>query len=117
MGLSETHDYLRMDALALMYNNPTCLECYSSGAVTGSALSPGRYLLAANVDCYFRKGDSTLAVGDVAVDESTPDTSMPLFAGTYLPTTITGNDDDYLACKTTGASGIFWIMKCALNTD
>lgn len=86
------------DSPATFVGSPTSDVVDPTGFVAGP-LGIGRWLIFSSVDCYFLRGTSSLAVGDVKVDEATPDLSHPITGGTYLQIDVTGSNDNYIAFK------------------
>jgi hypothetical protein len=102
------------------YNTqPQGHDVVDSTGFTSDDYAPGLYRLTSQVDCYFMQGDNTIAVGDVKVDESTPDVSHPLFARESLFVEVTDPTNDSFAFKTTssGASGVVTIASYCLRTE
>lgn len=79
----------------------------TTGCVIGP-LEVGRYVIKCAVDCYWIRGDSDLAVGDVLVDETTPSVSNQFFGGDSYEIDVIDTTDDYVAFKSPsgGPSGI-----------
>lgn len=78
-----------------------------------TATSTGRYYLYSQVPCYFLQGPSVV-VGDVNVDEATPDVSNPLPEFTYIECVVTSLTVDHkFAMKTIagGSSGVACLIK------
>ena len=94
--------------------NPTVKNTSPTGDVIGP-LANGRWIIYSEVRTYFKRGGSTLAVGDVLVDETTPSTSMPIAAGAYIPIDVTGSANNYIAFKSKsgGSTGIVALMPQA----
>lgn len=94
--------------------NATTKNTSPTGVVAGP-LTNGRWIIYSDVRTYFKRGDSTLAVGDVLVDETTPSTSMPISAGAYIPIDVTGSTNNYIAFKSKsgGDTGIVALMPQA----
>ena len=90
--------------------------CDSADNATGCVLGPltkGKWVLKASADVYWTRGvHGTIAGSDVKVDESTPDTDMPLF-GTdsgYEIVVESGDTDNAVAFRTNTGTAICWAI-------
>jgi hypothetical protein len=91
-------------------------EVGSADNSTGDVLGPltaGRWALKASQDCYFTRGDDTLAGTDVKVDESTPDTDVPLFGGEVHEIVVEHGDSSYnhVGFRTAAGTALVWAIK------
>jgi hypothetical protein len=97
----------------------TATPLFGTVSPTGVVLGPliiGEWEIACDVDCYWVRGDSSLAVGDVNVDESTPTLSNKIFGGyTKIIDVVAADADaqDYVAFKSVsgGQTGPVVISK------
>ena len=83
---------------------------------TTVALDPGRYVLLATVDCWFRRGDNAVDAPTEAA-ASAAHLNQPLLARTYWFEIATTDDStkDYVAviAMNAGETGFLYIRKCS----
>lgn len=98
------HDIPNVDLMRRSNNfryiaTPKSHTCDTTGCVIGP-LTAGRWTIASAIDCYWTRGDSTIAVTDVLVDESSENgTSNAIFAKSFIDIDVIVDSDEYLAFK------------------
>ena len=83
---------------------------------TTVALDPGRNVMLATVDCWFRRGDNAVNAATEAA-ASAAHLNQPLLARTYWFEIVTTDDNtnDYLAviAMNAGETGFLYIRRCS----
>lgn len=117
MSLAD-RDIIRYSNRYSFEGNPIPGICTPTGIAGIGPMTPGRWVIHSRIECYFKRGASTVAAADVLVDETAPSTSQPIAANAYIPIDVTGSTDNYVAFKSKsgGDTGLVFLM-CQAPTE